>query len=135
MKQIAVDRIIQTPDFNYGYAETNYRVFELLKHIYTRKHLGKLLLSALRKDTSGGLNGVGRCHQYIILYHISLNNEFQGQLYLIDAEEIQGYSLNDLAFLNMFVWNDDERAKFDLLITRINTDGYAKRAKLVIGKY
>ena len=79
MRQIFVEKIVDTAKIRFGYSLTNKKVFQVLQEIYNGKELDELLLSAMEKDTSSGLHLIERFHQFVLVVHIVFGNECHGR--------------------------------------------------------
>ena len=112
MKHILVDEIVETPTLQYGYIATNERVFQALVSMFTKKKLGTLLLGAIDKDTSDGLNMISKYCQFIVIAHITFGREFQGEIYFIDHKNQQYACLDDFSFVTIFSWSTEDRERY-----------------------
>jgi len=122
MIRTKMETIVQSPEFTYGFTTDSFVTFQLLEKIYTSSELSELLY-ACSKEPVNGLNIIKKYKQYIILFHILLNNDFSGSICFVHLGEGISPLSGTYPRFPKFRWTEKNKKEFDQLL--LNTDWQA----------
>ena len=130
MKHIDVDKIVGTSMIDFGFITTTHLVSDAVQMLYAKKDITALFLEALNADSWKGINIVDRFHQFVVLAHLVLANELQGQIYFLDCRKINDPRLSDFSFLGIEGWRPEDEIKFRKICQTIRDDKNLSLAEL-----
>ena len=136
MKQIPVEVLVETPNLIYGYSLTDFNALQLLQNMFSKKELSRLLLQALDDHTSNGIQVVASYCQYIVLVHLKLQENFNGNICFIDCMGNTEATLTTYPNFPILEWSADHKAAFVKLNNSIHKNkNNIEKAKLTTQPY